>query len=94
VGVGANGRRVLIAVIDGRQAGYSAGMSLRETATLLRDLGARDAINLDGGGSSAMVVWDSRAERQQLRVVNKPSDAIGERPVANALAIVHGCNRK
>ena len=94
VGIGANGRRVLIAVIDGRQAGYSAGMSLRETATLLRNLGAREAINLDGGGSSAMVLWDERAERQQLRVVNKPSDAVGERPVANALAIVRGCDRR
>ncbi|MEO7521625.1 MAG: phosphodiester glycosidase family protein [Gemmatimonas sp.] len=93
VGVGANGRRVLIAVIDGRQARYSAGMTLRETATLLRDLGAREGINLDGGGSSAMVFWNARAERQQLQVVNKPSDAVGERPVANALAIVRGCGK-
>lgn len=92
VGVAANGTRVLIAVIDGRQAGYSAGMSLRETAALLRDMGARDAINLDGGGSSAMVVSDA-ASPSKARVVNKPSDAIGERPVANALAVTGVCRR-
>ena len=90
IGIGANGRRLLIMVIDGRQAGFSVGASLRETATLLRDLGARDALNLDGGGSSALVVADAR-EARGVRVVNRPSDATGERPVANALALVQGC---
>lgn len=91
VGIAAGGRRVFIVVIDGRQAGYSAGMSLRETAGLLRGLGARDAVNLDGGGSSAMVVARGAGSST---VVNRPSDAVGERPVANALAVVQGCTRR
>jgi exopolysaccharide biosynthesis protein len=63
-------------------------MTLRELADLMRALGARDAINLDGGGSTTMVA-DSAGV---LRIVNRPSDAAGERPVGNALAIVR-CTR-
>jgi len=84
-----NGQRVLLVVIDGRQAGYSAGTTTRETAELLRDLGAREAVNLDGGGSTAMVARD--AVSGAIRLVNKPSDAAGERPVANALAVTGRC---
>ncbi|MGZ8456948.1 MAG: phosphodiester glycosidase family protein [Gemmatirosa sp.] len=85
VGVGADGRRLLLVTIDGRQAGYSLGTSLRETAELMRTLGAHDAINLDGGGSTTMVVRDARGD---FRIANRPSDAAGERAVANALAVV------
>jgi hypothetical protein len=91
-GFAANGRRLLLVVIDGRQAGYSAGTTTRETAMLLRDLGAREALNLDGGGSTAMVVRDWTSGT--LRVVNKPSDAAGERPVGDALAILASCGKK
>lgn len=86
-----NGNRLFLVVIDGRQAGHSVGTTTRETAELMRDLGARDALNLDGGGSSAMVVRDGASGTQ--RVVNKPSDAAGERPVANALAVLGVCQR-
>lgn len=91
-GFAANGRRLLLVVIDGRQTGYSAGTTTRETAALMRDLGARNALNLDGGGSTAMVVRD--ATSGQVRLVNKPSDAAGERPVANALAVLGHCVAK
>ena len=91
-GFAANGRRLLLVVIDGRQTGYSAGTTTRETAVLMRDLGARDALNLDGGGSTAMVVRD--AASGQVRLVNKPSDAAGERPVADALAVLGQCVAK
>lgn len=84
-------QRLLLAVIDGRQPGYSAGMTLRQTAELLQSLGATRAINLDGGGSSAMVVRDRATGT--LRVRNKPSDATGERPVGNALAVLGSCWR-
>lgn len=90
-GYAQNGQRLLLVVIDGRQAGYSVGTTTRETAALLRDLGAREAVNLDGGGSTAMVVRD--AASGAIRVVNKPSDAAGERPVANALAVTGRCAR-
>jgi hypothetical protein len=88
VGIGADGRRLLFVVIDGRQAGYSAGATLTQTADLLRALGAREALNLDGGGSSALVVKNFRDE---LRVMNRPSDPTGERAVGNAMAILATC---
>lgn len=74
---------LLLTVFDGRSPA-SAGVTLREAAEVLRSLGARDAINLDGGGSTTMVV------NGQLR--NRPRSAQGapvrERAVADALAVV------
>lgn len=66
--------------VDGRQPRHSVGMSLDELADYLKKLGAHQALNLDGGGSTTMIV--------QGKVVNNPSDAIGERSVTNALLIV------
>jgi len=51
-----------------------------ETGAVAQALGMREALNLDGGGSTTMVVDD--------RVVNQPSDATGERPVGDALLIL------
>ena len=84
VGIASRGRRLLLITIDGRQAGYSAGTTNRESARVALELGATEAINLDGGGSTAMVVarGDGRFD-----VVNKPSDAQGERAVGNALVV-------
>ncbi len=72
--------RVLLVVVDGRQPYHSLGMTLPELATFLRALGATDAVNLDGGGSTTLVVRGT--------VVNLPSDEGGERPVSNALLVV------
>ena len=71
--------RLLLAVVDGRQTGYSVGISLVEFADLLLAYGAVAAINLDGGGSTAMVL--------EGKLVNKPSDATGERAVSDAILI-------
>ena len=90
IGYAADGRRLLIVVIDGRQPGYSMGMTLRQTADFLRALGASEALNLDGGGSSAMVARNTVAGAKP-RVMNHPSDSVGERPVANALALLRTC---
>lgn len=68
----------ILAVVDGRQKN-SKGMTLSELARLMKELGAIQAINLDGGGSSTMVI--------QNKVVSQPSARI-ERPVSNALLIV------
>jgi hypothetical protein len=57
---------LLLVTFDGRQPGYSMGVTLLEAARFMRDLGATDAINLDGGGSSTFV--------QRGNVVNRPSD--------------------
>jgi hypothetical protein len=72
--------QLLIATVDGRQPGVSVGMSLPELANLLLEFGASEAINLDGGGSTTMVVND--------KLVNNPSDQTGERPVSDAILIV------
>lgn len=84
----AGGRRLLLVTIDGRQPGHSVGATLRESARLALDLGATDAINLDGGGSTTMVVRRDSATVARYVVVNRPSDAQGERPVGNALGVV------
>jgi hypothetical protein len=75
-GVRADGKLLLVTV-DGRRPGWSTGMTLTEAARLMRSLGARDALNLDGGGSTTMTV---RGE-----VVNRPSDPGGERRVSNGV---------
>ncbi len=90
VGFADDGKRLLLVVVDGRQKPYSDGMTLRELATLMRALGAREALNLDGGGSTALVFADPDSARA-LRVANRPSDPTGERAVGNALAVVRSC---
>jgi hypothetical protein len=68
-----------LVTIDGRQPGRAVGMSFTEMQVLLARLGATDALNLDGGGSTTMVVRDA--------VVNRPSDLTGPRPVSDALVV-------
>lgn len=89
VGLAHQGHELILAVVDGRQKPYSDGMTLRELAELFRSLGATEALNLDGGGSSTFVLVDSTAPNGR-RIMNRPSDKT-ERAVANALAIVQGC---
>ncbi len=69
-----------LVVVDGRQPGYSVGMTFSQMADfLINVLQADEAINLDGGGSSTMVVNGV--------VRNSPSDATGERRVANSVLL-------
>lgn len=72
--------RIVLAVVGGRQPYHSLGMTLVELAALLRALGATDALNLDGGGSSTLVVRGT--------VLNLPSDEFGERPVSDVLLVL------
>jgi hypothetical protein len=74
-------QRLLLVVIDGRQPSWSVGSSLRELADTMRKLGAVDALNLDGGGSSTMVV--------KGEVVNRPSDG-QQRRVTTAVLVLPG----
>jgi hypothetical protein len=80
VGVTADGE-ILLVVIDGRQPRWSRGATLGQLRSIMRDLGAVDALNLDGGGSSEMVV--------KGKVVNRPSDG-HERRITNAVLILPG----
>ncbi|MEM6314308.1 MAG: phosphodiester glycosidase family protein [Planctomycetota bacterium] len=69
-GVTADGRTLIVMVIDGRQPGHSVGVTLPELADLMKRHGADDALNLDGGGSSTFV---HRTSDGTLRT-NRPSD--------------------
>jgi len=69
--------KVLLMTVDGRSKA-SVGATIREEARYMAALGAREAINLDGGGSSTMVI--------NRHVVNKPSDGY-ERSVSNGLMV-------
>lgn len=77
-------RKVIFVVVDGRQPEYSNGMPLHELAVLMKSLGARTAINLDGGGSSTLISADGHGD---WKVRNKPSGGI-QRNVANAWVLV------
>lgn len=80
VGYDESGNNVYFVVVDGRQPGYSVGMSLDELARFMVNIGVYQGLNLDGGGSSALVVKDV--------VVNRPSDTTGERAVSNAVLVI------
>ena len=67
-------------VVDGRQPGLSVGMSYKELGDYMKTWGVHNGLNLDGGGSSTMVVRGS--------IVNSPSDIGGERSVANSLLLI------
>lgn len=77
VGITRSGKLIFVTV-DGRSRA-NTGMTLHELAQLLVRLGAREALNLDGGGSATMVVGG--------RIVNDPSDG-EERLVASALVVL------
>ena len=77
VGIDNDTGEVLLLVIDGRQS-VSRGYTMLELANLMVDLGADEALNLDGGGSSTMV---ARGGKGRNRVVNV---ALGRVPAAGA----------
>ena len=81
IGVTANGD-VLMVVLDGRRSG-SRGVTLGEMGYLMVSLGAEQAFNLDGGGSSVMARFDKRTRK--FVVANKPSDG-RQRPATQAFA--------
>ncbi|OPX43803.1 hypothetical protein CLHUN_22830 [Ruminiclostridium hungatei] len=78
VGIMADGRLLLI-VADGRQPGYSTGLTGKELAEYMIKLGVEEAAMLDGGASSQMLVEGT--------LKNRPSDRGMERPVASAFII-------
>jgi len=80
IGFSQDSTKLYFVVVDGRQTGYSVGMSLFEMADYMLEWGIFQAMNLDGGGSTTMVVRNA--------VKNSPSDTGGERAVANALLLI------
>ncbi len=80
LGISKDRKTLFLVTVDGRQPGLSAGHSLDDLAELMKKMGAWDAVNLDGGGSTTMWV---RGE-----VVNRPSDATGPRTVSTSLLVI------
>ena len=93
VGLSEDGQTLLLVAVDGRQEGHSRGVTLAELGELMKGFGATDALNLDGGGSTALVVKDRLTG--VYSVANRPSglatDLPGlhvERPVVDVLGVV------
>lgn len=79
IGYTANGMVVILVVEGDNAAGGYVGMNLVELADMMRSLSCTNAMNLDGGGSSMMVIGSQQ--------VIRPGDAAGERPVISAIVI-------
>lgn len=90
IGVTKDATHLVVAVIDGREDTHSVGVTLPELADIMIEQGAVDAVNLDGGGSSAFIYTphatvNSPGSREPGKtIVNRPSDG-GFRPVAASL---------
>jgi hypothetical protein len=87
IGVDFGPDRLVIVVVDGRQPFYSEGATLTQLADLMLEYGVYTAMNMDGGGSSALVIED---EFGRAKVLNSPIDSHipgRERAVANHLGV-------
>jgi exopolysaccharide biosynthesis protein len=74
-----DGTTVVLMTVDGRQPGYSTGLTAGELSDFLLDYGVRDAAMLDGGASTEMIV--------KGKIVNRPSFKGKERPLGGALIV-------
>lgn len=83
IGFDESNRWLLMMVVDGRQPGYSEGLSLFELASIFHEHGCTSALNLDGGGSSIMMVRETGME---YRTMNRPSDQ-KHRPIPVMLGV-------
>lgn len=77
--LGWDAERILLVTVDGGRPGWSQGVTYREAADLLAWLGATDALNLDGGGSTTTVAWGALRSWPQQDT---------QRPVASALVVM------
>ncbi len=84
--IGFNDDKLFLMVADGRQPGYSTGMSLYDVAEVMVKLGAKQAMNLDGGASSTFLV--------NGKVLNQPSGGGKQRAVLNAVLITYEDGRR
>lgn len=84
LGLDKSRRFLLLVVVDGRRAGHSDGVTLHQLATLMKEQGCQQAINLDGGGSSIMLARDEKT--QSLTTINRPSDG-RHRPIPTMIGV-------
>jgi hypothetical protein len=93
-------KKLLLVTVDGRQSGFSEGMSLLELANFMASRGVTDAVNLDGGGSTSMMVnyygdLDPAGAGYGVRAMNSTINGNGpggERAVATNLALFAAAN--
>lgn len=78
--------RLLFITLDGRQSGYSDGATIRGFAEYLVNIGVDNAMNLDGGGTTTMVMRPN--VEGVIRLANRPSDTSGERGVSTSLQVI------
>jgi hypothetical protein len=99
--VAQTGCQVMLVVVDGRQPGWSTGLSLDQlVAFLIDDLGVYAALNLDGGGSSTMWIkkrpasgasrWWCQTQLSSGCLADRPYTTAGQRPVPSALMLLPG----
>ncbi|ORT53446.1 phosphodiester glycosidase family protein [Streptomyces sp. CB03238] len=82
-GIRDGGQRLLLLALDG-SPGFRSGLTVVEVADAMRDLGASDAVNLDGGGSSTLVAREGGAAK--VSVLNHPSGGV-QRAVPNGIGV-------
>jgi len=86
MGVDTAGSVLWLVVVDGRQPGFSEGMTLHELAVVMKSAGCVQATNMDGGGSSILGL---RTSTGRLRIVNSPSDRdAGAQPKIRPLPVI------
>lgn len=83
IGINKDGTEIILVTIDGRDASFK-GVSQEMFGAILRELGAYNGINLDGGGSTAMAI--KPIDEEKAAIVNKPSEG-SERPVVNGVGV-------
>lgn len=89
VGISKDKKKVSFLAVDGRNESYSNGMTFEQLSKCLLALGSFNGINLDGGGSTTFFVRNTpEFTSGRFEIRNKPSDAAGERAVANGLLII------
>jgi uncharacterized protein YigE (DUF2233 family) len=85
IGYSKDKKKLFLVVVDGRQPSLSIGQNLADLAEYMKKLGAWDAMNLDGGGSSTMWV--------RGKMASSPSDSSGPRTVTNSILIVSSADK-
>lgn len=83
IGINKDNTELILVTIDGRDSSFK-GVSQEMFGAILRELGAYNALNLDGGGSTTMAI--KPVDEEKATVVNKPSDG-GERSVVNGVGV-------
>jgi hypothetical protein len=87
IAVDESGATLLLFVVDGRQPSYSRGVSMRELAAIIMAHGGYNALNLDGGGSSTLVIEGADGQAQQLGSAIHTRIAYRQRPIANHFGV-------